>query len=212
MEFNVSRVEVHKDYDPRYHHNDIALLFLTKYIHKFEGMSTIEMARLDFDLPDWFTISGFGVRATEGDEDGKLRVVDLPFFPPEECVKIVPYLSSSQFCVANTDYQVPKGDCFGDSGGPIVGYNWTALRWYHYGIVSTGAFWECGKPTFHTRVSKQWDWIYSKVQDHLFYCGNGHPTEDPPSRYGTNCRWPYSDPCYRANTCKTDASIFPEGR
>lgn len=172
-------------------------------------MSTIRLARPDFDLPDWFTVSGFGVRKEDGEEDGHLRVVDLPRLDQDECKKILPYLMENQFCIANTDYQQPKGDCYGDSGGPIVGYNWTVLKWYHYGAVSAGAFWECGRPSYHTRLSKHWDWIYNMAQDHLFNCGSGHPVDDPPSRY-PNCKWPYSDPCYKDNTCETDASIFPD--
>lgn len=210
VDFNVSRLEAHSEFDPRHRNSDIAILFLNKYVAKFEGMSTIAMARPDFDLPEWFTLSGFGVTVTDGEEDGILRVVDVPRFPPEECLKIAPYVTDKHFCIANTDYQVPKGDCFGDSGGPLVGYNWTDLKWYHYGIVSAGVWWQCGKPSFHTRVSKYFDWIYSKVQDHLYNCGSGHPVEDPPSRY-PNCKWPYNDPCYRDNSCKIDAAIFPDG-
>ncbi len=210
VDFNVARAIAHVDYDIRYHHNDIAVVFLTRYAHKYEGLSTITLARLDFDLPDWFTVSGYGLRTSEGQADGHLRIVDLPILDQEECMKIVPYLSDTQFCVANTDYQQPKGDCYGDSGGPIVGYNWTALKWYLYGAVSAGAFWECGTPSYHTRISKHWDWIYSMVQAHLFDCGSGHPVNDPPFRY-PNCRYPYTDPCYRHNTCELDASIFPDG-
>lgn len=209
VDFNVSRIVCHPYNDPRFKINDIAILFLNKFAHKFYGMSTIALPGPDFDIPDWYTISGYGTREAGGGSDGKLRVVDVPHFDQEECKKIWHYVTHKQFCVANTDYQVPKGDCYGDSGGPVVAYNWTNYKWYHYGVVSAGLFWDCGKPSLHTRVSQYYHWIRGEALSHIAQCGTGQPKDDPPSKY-PGCRWPYNDPCYRDNSCKVDISIFPE--
>ncbi|KAH8331872.1 hypothetical protein KR067_000211, partial [Drosophila pandora] len=159
----VAAIHVHPGYDPqnKYVH-DIALLQLKDYVSMNKRAQPVRLPEPRQHTPGNASavLAGWGLNATGGVVQRHLQKVNLQVFSDQECSeRHQEQLHSSQICAG-----VPeggKGQCSGDSGGPLLLSNSDT----QIGIVSWSKK-PCARPPFpgvFTEVSEYVDWIVTTV-------------------------------------------------
>jgi len=149
------------------YHNDIAILKFENPLRFNDFVRPACLPTRDSILTsgDSLRVSGFG-STLESSEDGKLRLVDIPFHDDQECSRNMGkddddlYDGEKMFCAGFV--KGGKDSCQGDSGGPAVKIenNRATLM----GVVSFGS--GCGEPHAlgaYTEVTKYLDWIEKNI-------------------------------------------------
>ncbi|XP_069701693.1 chymotrypsin-2-like [Periplaneta americana] len=130
--YNVEAITVHEDYNVTNNAiNDIAVLKLQSAISFNEDVQPVKLPAQMEPTPDGTpaTVIGFGYPYSDGDVMQHLQQVDIIVYSDEECQAIhndAPH--DSNICAG-----VPeggKGQCSGDSGGPLI------ANGHQIGIVS----------------------------------------------------------------------------
>ena len=157
----ISKVIIHPDYNNETLENDFAVI-------RLKHASNINPVELDrTGISSFYTIDqslfsiGFGLEgASEKNVPSKLKHVQLPFVPDEECVAAYQETQMifdpvSMLCAAD----VGEDACQGDSGGPLYDPHSEKV----IGLVSWGV--GCANPSFpgvYSRISKvvsnNWPW------------------------------------------------------
>ncbi|XP_017477020.1 PREDICTED: trypsin-1-like [Rhagoletis zephyria] len=119
---NISKIVVHDNYQPRnLHLNDIALLRLQTPIKFSSKVRAVHLPAAQQDTADALpaVLLGWGLNATGGIIQKQLQKVHLQIFSDEECSqRHGTQLHATTICAG-----VPeggKGQCSGDSGGPLL--------------------------------------------------------------------------------------------
>ncbi|XP_073832480.1 trypsin-1-like [Musca autumnalis] len=160
---NVTKIFVHEGYDPSNHYiHDIALMRLDK-------PANVDKDFIGVRLPDYnseseaetpATLIGWGLNATGGVVQKHLQKVDLEIFGDAECSR----RHGIDIHPTNICAGVPeggKGQCSGDSGGPLIVHN------TQVGIVSWSRK-PCTVypyPGVFTEVSAYVAWILETILD-----------------------------------------------
>ncbi|XP_061397643.1 chymotrypsin-2-like [Musca vetustissima] len=160
---NVTKIFVHEGYDPsnQYIH-DIALMRLDKPINVEKDFLGIRLPdfNLQTDAETPATLVGWGLNATGGVVQQHLQKVDLEIFSDAECSR----RHGIDIHPTNICAGVPeggKGQCSGDSGGPLIVKN------TQVGIVSWSRK-PCTAypyPGVFTEVSAYVAWILETILD-----------------------------------------------
>ncbi|XP_034104283.1 serine protease grass-like isoform X8 [Drosophila albomicans] len=166
-DIGIERIFVHEKYSHETHHNDIALVKLSKDVEFRESiipicLPTSEILQNKVKITQRFRVTGWG----------KTETTDFSDVPMETGVNRVDHsicqksynieISSTQICSGS----VGKDSCNGDSGGPLsyVAYLNDYQRFVQYGVVSFGSQ-TCGDghPGVYTNVGSYIRWIAYKI-------------------------------------------------
>ncbi|XP_069701211.1 trypsin alpha-like [Periplaneta americana] len=158
---NVIRYHMHEEYDAdNNYNNDIAVVELETPLSMTGDMKVVTLPTQGQDTAGDLTatVIGWGLLYTDGPSSDTLKMVDIKTYSDEDCLKVMPgYVRPNNICAG-----VPeggKGQCRGDSGGPLI------VNGYQAGIVSWSVK-PCGLapyPGVYTEVSHYIDWIKSKT-------------------------------------------------
>ncbi|XP_041976892.1 trypsin CFT-1-like [Aricia agestis] len=169
----VSKLIVHKDYDPNLLVNDVAIVKLETPASLSNRINVASIAGPHFHLPDdtQVTAIGWGTLSSGGASVEQLQHVDLNIINQKICAERYaklketpgyegwPNITPGMICLGILDIG-GKDACQGDSGGPVV-YN----RSISIGITSWG--YGCAHshyPGVNTRVSSYTDWIVTNAK------------------------------------------------
>ncbi|XP_063706189.1 hypodermin-A-like [Culicoides brevitarsis] len=140
-------IEIHPNYNPRTHQNDVALIHGHMYDSGRLNVGCIPLADSYFIIPDYAqaVVSGWGrtIPGVPSSAPQNLRQVTVNIIPNNKC-RSPKRIFYNMICA----WALGKDSCQGDSGGPLT-YNGKLI-----GIVSFGA--ECASPIYpgvYTRVS-----------------------------------------------------------
>ncbi|XP_066591617.1 transmembrane protease serine 9-like [Prorops nasuta] len=155
----VEKIITHQRYDPKDSYiNDIALIKVKKPFEKVPTIKNVLLPSKDEPINegDKVVVSGWGALSENGPSTNILRRVDIFIANQTYCKDMYKKTGSmiykNQLCAY--DPKIPKGSCYGDSGGPL------SFHGKIIGIVSLAK--ACALtdyPTVYTRVSSYLDWI-----------------------------------------------------
>ncbi|XP_017006637.2 trypsin-1 [Drosophila takahashii] len=159
----VATIFVHPGYEPqdKFIH-DIALLQLAQPVALSKFVQPVRLPEPRQETPGNATaiLAGWGLNATGGVVQQQLQKVQLQVFGDQECSdRHQTQLHASQICAGLPEGG--KGQCSGDSGGPLILTNTDT----QVGIVSWSIK-PCARPPFpgvFTEVSAYVDWIVETV-------------------------------------------------
>ena len=147
--YDVSSIEIHKQFDAATNNYDVAVLRLSKGAPL---AGSVTLANADGTAGDTLKATGWGQTAT-GTFPADLMTVKIPLVDRADCNDANSYngaITDAMLCAGYT--QGAKAACVADSGGPLTGgSSFSELR----GIVSWGG---CGKANLfgvYTRISHQ---------------------------------------------------------
>ncbi|XP_052859812.1 chymotrypsin-1-like [Anopheles cruzii] len=122
--YSIELVVIHPEYEPRDSHmNDIALLKLTQRLRFSDRVQPVRLPRSFMEVASSsdlaVTLIGWGLNATYGYAPTTLQQVDYYIVPNAECDGFhSSTIYPSQICAAIPEGG--KGQCSGDSGGPLL--------------------------------------------------------------------------------------------
>lgn len=164
VEFNISDIKIHPDFNNATLVNDIALLRLDQPARRKQNIDVVCVARPE-ELPreelTACVVTGWGRRSEESEHSVVLKEISVPLWEQADCAAAL----RSQF---GPGYSLPdsavcagasgRDACDGDGGGPLVCES--NGQWYQVGIVSFGI--GCGRegvPGVYTMVSAFQPWL-----------------------------------------------------
>ncbi|CAB1347966.1 unnamed protein product, partial [Coregonus sp. 'balchen'] len=161
--YAVEKIIYNKNYNPRSHDNDIALMKLRTPMNFSDTIRPICLPQYEHDLPGgtqcW--ISGWGY--TQPDDvliPDTLKEAPVPLISTKKCNSSCMYngeITPRMLCAGYTEGKVDA--CQGDSGGPLVCQ--IDNVWRLVGVVSWGT--GCAEPNHpgvYTKVAEFLGWIY----------------------------------------------------
>ncbi|XP_061394696.1 trypsin-1 [Musca vetustissima] len=164
----VKRIIMHEDYNPANSYaNDIALLELYgTLVFNYKTLAPVNLPEPYFEIdqqPEGVpgVLAGWGLNATGGYIQNTLQEVDLKIYSDAECQERHNYETNPQYHICGGVDEGGKGQCSGDSGGPLLYKGNIQL-----GIVS----WSrkpctiAPYPGVYTKVSHYIDWIKKNME------------------------------------------------
>ncbi|XP_018797288.1 PREDICTED: chymotrypsin-2-like [Bactrocera latifrons] len=158
----VKRIIVHEDYSPEdAYANDIALLKLFgQLVYNYKTIAPVTLPEPYFEIPQVQAgapgvLAGWGRNETGGPVQTVVQEVDLKIFSDDECTERHNGRTTTDHLCGGVD-EGGKGQCNGDSGGPLL-YNGSI----QLGIVSWSIK-PCAVypyPGVYTKVSHYISWI-----------------------------------------------------
>ncbi|XP_055903826.1 chymotrypsin-2-like [Eupeodes corollae] len=159
----VKKIIVHENYSPINNYaDDIALLQLEGRLSiNDKTIGQLKLPKQGFEVPadDMGTLIGWGLEKTGGVIQKNLQQVQLKIYSDEECNKRHEGMTTVHQICGGVD-EGGKGQCSGDSGGPLI------YDGYQVGIVS----WSVKPctiapyPGVYTKVSHYINWIMDKIE------------------------------------------------
>jgi len=168
----VSRLEVHKSFDPETVKNDIAILIFDLPVHIGRDLSPICLPSAKNTYVDKpAAIAGFGSTEYGGSSSSRLLKAEVQTMSNSGCIRKFGFsgrrlVGDNQMCA----YDDESDTCQGDSGGPLMvksskGYYTQA------GVVSFGIGCSKGYPGVYTRITSYLRWIFEKSGKAIFCRG-----------------------------------------
>nr|XP_046150116.1 transmembrane protease serine 5-like isoform X1 [Oncorhynchus gorbuscha] len=167
--YPVEKILYNKNYNPRSHDNDIALMKLRTPLNFSDTIRPICLPQYERDLPGgtqcW--ISGWGY--TQPDDvliPATLKEAPVPLISTKKCNSSCMYngeITPRMLCAGFTEGKVDA--CQGDSGGPLVCQ--IDNVWRLVGVVSWGT--GCAEPNHpgvYTKVAEFLGWIYDMIESY----------------------------------------------
>uniref|UniRef100_A0A8C7GLI0 Transmembrane serine protease 5 n=1 Tax=Oncorhynchus kisutch TaxID=8019 RepID=A0A8C7GLI0_ONCKI len=167
--YPVEKILYNKNYNPRSHDNDIALMKLRTPLNFSDTIRPICLPQYERDLPGgtqcW--ISGWGY--TQPDDvliPATLKEAPVPLISTKKCNSSCMYngeITPRMLCAGYTEGKVDA--CQGDSGGPLVCQ--IDNVWRLVGVVSWGT--GCAEPNHpgvYTKVAEFLGWIYDMIESY----------------------------------------------
>lgn len=151
----------HEKYNPNLIVNDIALIQLEMPLKFDDKVSPITLPPQGFEVPanSMVKLVGWGLDKTGGKVQTQLQEVDLKCYSDKECQQFHNNRTNLNNICAGVD-EGGKGQCSGDSGGPLT------YEKYQVGLVSWSVK-PCtvaGYPGVYTKVSHYIDWIEANMK------------------------------------------------
>ncbi|KAK8385685.1 hypothetical protein O3P69_016457 [Scylla paramamosain] len=172
-DYDLARIEIHPDFNPKNLHNDVAVLELTTPI-----TYRYHINRVCLPPPDRVHAYGTECIATGWGKDafdgGKFQVimkkVALPVVPSDQCQELLRKTRLGKFFILDKSFVCAGGEagqdaCTGDGGGPLMCRNPTTGQYEIYGITAWGI--GCGiegNPGVYVNVPYFIDWVYGIMQ------------------------------------------------
>ncbi|KAK1122587.1 hypothetical protein K0M31_009032 [Melipona bicolor] len=163
LDFAISEIRVHRDYDRTTYENDIAILKMYRPTIFDSYIWPVCLPPIDqtFEHKDAI-VTGWGTQYYGGPASTILMEVGVPVWPQNKCANsFVQRIPNTMMCAGA--YEGGADACQGDSGGPLL-HQLANGRWVNIGIVSWGI--RCGdrgRPGIYTRVNSYLDWIFENV-------------------------------------------------
>ncbi|XP_074128786.1 transmembrane protease serine 11B-like protein [Sminthopsis crassicaudata] len=157
---------VHENYNPRAHHDDIAVVLLAEPVHFTNNVHRVCLPEATQSFPPGsdVVVTGWGALSKDGEFPKLLQKAPVKIIDTGICNSKDSYdglISDTMLCAGYIEGHIDA--CQGDSGGPLVHPNSRKI-WFLVGIVSWGD--DCGKknkPGVYTRVTSYRSWIASKT-------------------------------------------------
>ncbi|XP_068156863.1 chymotrypsin-2 [Drosophila tropicalis] len=159
---SVQRIIQHEDYNPNNHYaNDISLLQVAEpFKFDYVTLAPVQLPEFEYATPQSDAggsgvLVGWGLNATGGSIQNTLQEVQLKVYSDEECVLRHNGSTDPQYHICGGVDEGGKGQCSGDSGGPLI------YESRQVGIVS----WSIKPctvapyPGVYCKVSQYIDWI-----------------------------------------------------
>ncbi|XP_015207382.1 ovochymase-1 isoform X2 [Lepisosteus oculatus] len=161
----ISRILRHKDYDPKTHKNDIALLKLEKPLDFNNCVRPVLLPTIELQPSKLCTVTGWGTTSENGPRALRLQEVNITILDQNTCNSQFYSSSISAGMVCAGRAEGGKDACQGDSGGPLS-CEAEGSRFAVGGLVSWGV--GCArreKPGVYTDVFHFLDWISDRIQE-----------------------------------------------
>uniref|UniRef100_T1GIM6 Peptidase S1 domain-containing protein n=1 Tax=Megaselia scalaris TaxID=36166 RepID=T1GIM6_MEGSC len=156
----VKKIIYHENYNPSSIINDIALLQLeTPLKYNYINVAPIQLPPQGYEVPANSQLIGWGLEKTGGKVQTQLQEVNLKCYSDKECQQRHNYRTNKDNICAGVD-EGGKGQCSGDSGGPLT------FGKYQVGLVS----WSVKPctiapyPGVYTKVSHYINWINANMK------------------------------------------------
>ncbi|XP_076242357.1 trypsin-1 [Calliopsis andreniformis] len=163
LDFAVTEIRVHPDFDYTSYENDIAILKMHRSTVFNSYIWPVCLPPIDQTFENVnAVVTGWGTRYYGGPASTVLMEVGVPIWPQQKCVRsFVQRIPKTAMCAGA--YEGGRDACQGDSGGPLL-HQLANGRWVNIGIVSWGIrCGERGRPGIYTRVSSYLDWIFANA-------------------------------------------------
>lgn len=161
----VVKILRHRNFDPKFFRNDIAILLLQQPLNFSSSVLPICLPMKTVDVfHKEVTAAGWGLQSERGKKDSILRFTTLKLLPNSRCYdkfKKIKYDPHIMYCGYRTNTDV----CSGDSGGPLMAVDDDG-RVFQSGITSYGL--GCARkdvPGVYTRVEAFAEWIRTQTAD-----------------------------------------------
>ncbi|OAD52018.1 Proclotting enzyme [Eufriesea mexicana] len=163
LDFAVTEIRVHRDFDYTTNENDIAMIKLHRPTVFDSYIWPVCLPPVDQTFENKSAVvTGWGTRYYKGPASTVLMEVGVPVWPQKKCAKsFVQRIPNTTICAGA--YEGGRDACQGDSGGPLL-HQLGNGRWVNIGIVSWGI--RCGeakRPGIYTRVNSYLDWIFENA-------------------------------------------------
>uniref|UniRef100_A0A8C8X4M6 Transmembrane serine protease 11B n=1 Tax=Panthera leo TaxID=9689 RepID=A0A8C8X4M6_PANLE len=163
MQHHIQQIIVHEDYIPGEHHDDIAIIQLTKKVLFKNDVHRVCLPEATQVFPpgEGVVVTGWGALSYNGKYPEVLQKASVKIIDTNTCNAQEGYYGmvlDTMLCAGYLEGNIDA--CQGDSGGPLVHPNSRNI-WYLVGIVSWGE--ECGKinkPGVYMRVTAYRNWIH----------------------------------------------------
>ncbi|XP_076759193.1 proclotting enzyme [Xylocopa sonorina] len=163
IDFAISEVRVHQDFNLITLENDIAIIKMHRPTVFDSYIWPVCLPPVDETFENKIgVVTGWGTRYYGGPVSTVLMEIDVPIWPQSKCVNsFVQRIPNTVICAGA--YEGGRDACQGDSGGPLL-HQLGNGRWINIGIVSWGIrCGEPGRPGIYTRVSSYLDWIFENA-------------------------------------------------
>lgn len=158
LEYYVTRIDIHEQYNPNGDLNDIALVRVSSPIEWSMGVGPSCLPYLyrytDFTNA-YVTIAGWGTTQFAGPKSTVLLKATVIVDSSNNCLQYYPSLTANQICT-KPQYNSNSDACQYDSGGPVY---YVAQRQYSVGTISYGQYCGNSKPAINTKVASYLPWI-----------------------------------------------------
>uniref|UniRef100_A0A2H8TV73 Proclotting enzyme n=1 Tax=Melanaphis sacchari TaxID=742174 RepID=A0A2H8TV73_9HEMI len=165
IDYRVTDIRIHPDYDLATHANDIAILKLKRSTIYNSFIRPICLPKTNMEVYEKnAVVAGWGQTVFGGEVSNVLQEVAIPIWLHDQCVSAFSQpIFKTNLCAAS--YEGGKDSCLGDSGGPLLMQRHDG-RWTNVGIVSWGiSCGELGIPGVYTKVTSYLKWIAVNAQD-----------------------------------------------
>ncbi|CAL7938335.1 unnamed protein product [Xylocopa violacea] len=163
IDFAISEVRVHRDFNLITLENDIAIIKMHRPTVFDSYIWPVCLPPVDETFENKIgVVTGWGTRYHGGPVSTVLMEIDVPIWPQSKCVEsFVQRIPNTVICAGA--YEGGRDACQGDSGGPLL-HQLGNGRWINIGIVSWGIrCGEPGRPGIYTRVSSYLEWIFENA-------------------------------------------------
>ncbi|XP_018348548.1 PREDICTED: proclotting enzyme-like isoform X2 [Trachymyrmex septentrionalis] len=163
LDFMVSEIRIHRDFELNTYENDIAIIKIHRptVFNSYIWPICLPPVQQSFENKDAIVI-GWGTQYYGGPASTILLETKVPVWPQEKCIRSFTQLIPNTTLCAGA-YEGGRDACQGDSGGPLL-HQLANGRWVNIGIVSWGI--RCGDPGYpgiYTRVNSYLDWIFANA-------------------------------------------------
>ncbi|XP_029342578.1 venom protease [Acyrthosiphon pisum] len=165
IDYRVTSIKLHPDYDHATHANDIAIVRLNKPTIYNSFIRPICLPKTNMEVYNRnAVVAGWGQTVYGSQVSNVLQEVTIPIWEHNQCVSAFSQLiSKTNLCAAS--YEGGKDSCKGDSGGPLLVQRHDG-KWTNVGVVSWGiSCGEVGYPGVYTKVTSYLKWIAMNAQD-----------------------------------------------
>eukprot|EP01084_Bolivina_argentea_P144123 252951_1 len=180
IDSQISRAEIHWNYDPNTLDNDIALVWLTKDISSYNQLETVTITPTSptgaecCNSGQNLQVIGYGADCTGCSSTPTLEYVTLDYMNRATCQQAYPGedITNQMLCAS----RINQDSCQGDSGGPLI----KQFTTQQIGIVSWG--YDCAHPEYpgvYTDIGQLYNWIRSFVTDSPTPAPTSNPTPSP---------------------------------
>uniref|UniRef100_U5ESS6 Putative transmembrane protease n=1 Tax=Corethrella appendiculata TaxID=1370023 RepID=U5ESS6_9DIPT len=143
--YSVSRIIIHKDFNPIKYTTDIGLVILTNNVAINEQIKPVCLYNRTRDITTLYdrdgSVAGWGINRND-EINHRLKYLKMPVVSQKVCMQSNRYYSNilafgESFCAGNND--AATSVCNGDSGGGLVFENDEDSKYYIRGIISVSA-------------------------------------------------------------------------
>ncbi|XP_056659781.1 transmembrane protease serine 11B-like protein [Monodelphis domestica] len=166
MKNKIKAFIIHENYNPRAHHDDIAVVLLDKAVSFTNNVHRVCLPEPTQNFPPGsdVVVTGWGALSKNGPYPPSLQKAPVKIIDTSICNSRDSYdgaILDTMLCAGYMEGHIDA--CQGDSGGPLV-YPNSRNIWFLVGIVSWGD--DCGKknkPGVYVRMTSYRQWVASKT-------------------------------------------------
>ncbi|GAB0093335.1 Chymotrypsin-2 [Sergentomyia squamirostris] len=156
VRYQPTKIFIHSRYNKPNFANDIALIKLEETIKFTDRIKAIDYEYRTIPEDAVLKLTGWGRLSANGQLPNLLQTLEVTYVNHESCKKLTNGpVDVGHLCTLNSK---GKGECNGDSGGPLI-YNNRLVALVNWGIQPCAS----GKPDGNCRVAYYHDWIRTTI-------------------------------------------------